>query len=99
MQAAFSFHAGLQSEPSNSNLATELQRAVTAVGHSRQQRQRARTPPTIYPEWSKPDVRAHTPRLLAIRAVTFAHSWAFRRQLTRCISALSHDFRRFRSSI
>ena len=84
MQAAFSFHAGLQSEPSNSNLATELQRAVTAVGHSRQQRQRARTPPTIYPEWSKPDVRAHTPRLLSIRAVTFAHPWAFRRQLTRC---------------
>ena len=50
LNAATSFNAGLQSEPSNSNLAEELQQAVRAVGHHRQQRQRARTPPKEYPD-------------------------------------------------
>ena len=48
--AATSFNNGLQSEPSNSKLAEELNVALQAVGFHRQQRQRVRTPPKEYPD-------------------------------------------------
>lgn len=50
LNAATAFNAGLETEPSNSNLAEGLTVSLAAVTHHRQQRLRPRTPVKEYPD-------------------------------------------------